>query len=72
MSSRLVALDKKPGVRPIAIGEVLRRILCKVVASITRSDVEVLCGSDQLCSGVGAGIEDDIHCFRESFDELGA
>ena len=35
MRTRLVALDKSPGVRPIAIGKIPRRILCKAVALAT-------------------------------------
>ena len=70
MASRLVALDKNPGVRPIAIGEVLRRILGKAVAMVTRSDLESVCRADQLCSGVGAGIEAAIHCMRELFMDM--
>ena len=52
MSSRLIALDKFPGVRPIGIGEVLWRILGKVMMLITGVDVEEICGTDQLCSGL--------------------
>ena len=35
LTSRLVPLDKNPGLRPITVGEVLRRIAGKIVMSIT-------------------------------------
>ena len=69
MSSRLIALDKCPGVRPIAIGEIPRRILCKVIAMATRDDVTDLCGVDQLCSGLKCGIEGSVHAMRELYEE---
>ena len=34
MASRLVSLDKRPGLRPIGVGEVLRRIAGKIVIMI--------------------------------------
>ena len=69
MSSRLIALDKCPGVRPIAIREEPRRILCKVLAMATGSDVVDLCGVRQLCSRLKAGIEGSVHAIRKLYEE---
>ena len=68
MASRLIALDKCPGVCPIDVGEALRRILCKVIALATWTDLEDVCGVAQLCSGLRAGMEGVIHAVRELFD----
>ena len=57
MGCRLMALDKCPGVHPIGVGEVSRHILSKVMAAATSTDVEELCGTNQLYSGLKAGIE---------------
>ena len=71
MSSRLVALDKCPGVQPVTIGEIPRRILCKVIVMATRDDITDLCGVDQLCSNLKSGIEGSVHAMRELYEENG-
>ncbi len=57
MACRLIALDKNPGVRPIGIGEIPRRIIAKAVLSIIRGDIQDAVGSSQLCAGQFSGIE---------------
>ena len=63
-----VVLYKCPGVHPIGVGEALRHILCKVVALVTRADLEDMCGVVCLCSGLRAGMEGAIHAASEPFD----
>ena len=69
MSSRLIALDKCPGVRPVDVGETLRRVIGKVVCMVTKIDAESVCGVSQLCAGLGAGIEGAVHALNELFDD---
>ena len=52
MASRFIPLDKGEGaVRPIGVGEVLRRILAKCVMNVAKEDVAHASGSLQLCAG---------------------
>ena len=67
--SRLVGLDKCPGVRPIGIGDILRRLLCKTLLIVVGKEATRACGTDQLCSGLEAGIEGGIHHMRSMWDE---
>ena len=68
-SCRLIPLDKDPGVRPIGIGEVLRRIIGKTVINTIKPDILSSAGSLQLCAGLPAGSEAAVHSMREIFDE---
>ena len=62
--SRLVGIDKYPGVRPIGIGDILRRLFAKVLLIVVGKEATRACGIDQLCCGLEAGIERDIHHMR--------
>ncbi len=67
LASRLIALDKNPGVRPIGIGETPRRIIAKAVLRVTRGDIQDAAGSVQLCAGQIAGVEAAIHAVQKCF-----
>ena len=61
MACRLVALNKRPGVRPVGIGETLRRDLTKLVMWAAGDQAKTACGNLQLCAGLEAGIEGATH-----------
>ena len=68
LSSRLIALNKNPGIRPIGVREVLRRLLGKAMVLATGIDIEELCGADQLCSGLKGGIKGAIYSVWSIFE----
>ena len=51
LACRLIPLNKQPGVRPVGIGEVLRRVIGKIVTELLRKDILKATGSLQLCAG---------------------
>lgn len=68
LACRLVPLNKRPGVRPIGVGEVLRRICGKVIMAVMREDVIKSCSKIQMCAGQRAGSEAAIHAMRDMFE----
>ena len=58
-----------PGVRPIGVGEVPRRIIAKAVLSLVRLDIQEAAGPLQVCAGQDGGCEAAIHAMRQFFAE---
>ena len=69
VASRLIPLDKGEGaVRPIRVGEVIRRICGKCVMMVAKKDVVEASGSLQLCAGQKSGSEAAIHAMHAIFE----
>ena len=69
LANRLIPLHKGEGaVRPIGVGEVIRRIMGKCVTKVTKPDVIDASGSLQVCAGHKSGSEAAIHAMRELFE----
>ena len=65
VACRLIPLNKCPGVRPIGVGEVPRRIIAKAVLGIISHDIENAAGSLQVCAGQAGGCEAAVHAMRK-------
>ena len=66
---RLIPLDKNPGVRPIGIGEVIRRIIGRSITECIKTDLKLLGSNYQLCLGQKCGIEYAIHALRDAYQK---
>ena len=72
---RLVPLDKgltkemTPGVRPIGIGEVLKRIVGKLLIGVIKEDIIEAVGPLQTYSGLKGGIEAAIYAMRRTYED---
>ena len=62
-------MDKDPGVRPIGVGEVVRRVIAKAVLSVIGADIQQAAGPLQLCAGHISGVEAAIHSMNSVFAE---
>ena len=57
MAFRLLLPNKRPGVRPVGIGEMLCRDLAKNVMRAAGDQGKMACRNLQLCTGLDSGIE---------------
>ena len=69
LACRLIPLDKFSGLRPIGVGEVLRRILGKTVMSLLKPGVQESAGYTQLCPGHEGGCEVGVHAMMYIFGD---
>ena len=68
-ASRLIPPDKCPGVRPIGVGEVCRRIVGKVIMKYAKAEIRRAVGPVQLCGGFESGCEAAFHTMSEIFQD---
>ena len=69
IACRLIPLDKCPGLRPIGIGEILRRIIGKAIGWLLKCDIQEAAGPMQVCSGLKGGTEAAIHSMKKLFEK---
>ena len=55
LNNQLIPLDKNPGVRPVGIGEVLRRIIGKGLMRILKREITLVASVSQVCAGHPSG-----------------
>ena len=69
LGCRLIPLDKNPGLRPIGIGAVLRRIAGKAVVTHFRTEIVTSVGSLQVFAGQETGCEFIIHAMHVIYED---
>ena len=67
---RLVALNKKGGIRPIAVGFTLRRLAAKVINSEIITKLSPVFAPTQIGVGVSGGVEAAVHAVRRYMQNL--
>ena len=68
--ARILAADKEPGVRPLACGCIWMRLMAgAVIDSGLKVQARDACGNVQLCAGLGAGIEGNLHAVSKVFPQ---
>ena len=70
VACRLIPLNKCPGVRPIGIGEVPRRIIAKAILGLLKQDILDASGPLQVCAGQESGCEAANHAMRQIFADM--
>jgi hypothetical protein len=68
MAGQLVTLDKGPGIWPLGVGETWWQVIAKALLLITSNKAKEVCGIDQLCAGLKAGIKGGIHVMTQLWE----
>jgi len=63
-AARMLAADKRPGVRPLACREILTRLFARCNLEETKAAATAECANVQLSGGLRAGIEGNLHAVR--------
>ena len=66
----LITLDKCPGVRPIGVGETVRQINGRAIATAISDDIQEAADPDKVCAGHLSGCEAAVTAMRKFFKSL--
>ena len=66
---RLIPLDRKPGLRPIGVEEVLQRIAGKAVIMLFKNEVTHAAAALQFSAGQDAGVQAVVRTMHDIFSE---
>ena len=69
LASRLIPLNKNPGIQPIGVREVIRRIIGKAVVHTLKVDIISSVGNLQVCAGQESSCEAAIHAMSQEESE---
>ena len=69
METRICALNKQPGVRPLGIGCIVQHLIAKCAFKAGGANKKSVCGSKQLCTGLKAGIDGAIHAVLDKMEK---
>ena len=61
MSSRLIVLEKKPGVRPVGVEETWILLFAKCLMRVTGPESTSACQDEHLCAIIKAVIDRTVH-----------
>ena len=64
-----VPLNKNPGMHPIGVGDIVRRMIGKAIMRAVKEDVMFSAGPLQVCSSIPSGGEAAVHAARELFEK---
>ena len=62
-SCTLIPLDKNPGIQPIGVREVLRRIIGKTISTFLKEKIKLAAGPLQVCDGHNAGAKAAVYIY---------
>ena len=62
--NRVLPADKKPGVRPLIVGEIMMQLISVCIIKQVGPQATTACGNTQPCAGTRAGIKGNLHAVR--------
>ena len=69
LSYRMTWLDKNPGIWPVGIGKIFRRIVTVALIQNFRGETQNATGPMQTCGGARSGVEAAVHTMSGLFDD---